>query len=52
MPYILINTMFGSILIRTSDNASIPQDPTNGDYQDYLSWVAAGSPSVWQAPRP
>lgn len=32
---------------RLSDNAFIPFDPRNTDYQEYLEWVAAGNhPSV------
>ena len=30
-------------IIRTSDNAIIPFDPDNTDYQDYLKWVAEGN---------
>ena len=30
-------------LVRLSDNASIPFDPANTDYQEYLKWVAAGN---------
>ena len=29
-------------IIRTSDNAFIPFDPANTDYQEYLKWVAEG----------
>ena len=30
-------------VIRTSDNAFIPFDPDNTDYQEYLKWVAEGN---------
>ena len=30
-------------LQRTSDNAFIPFDPDNTDYQQYLAWVAEGN---------
>jgi len=29
-------------IIRTNDNAFIPFDPDNTDYQAYLAWVAQG----------
>jgi hypothetical protein len=42
--YKLINGDFNDILIkRLSDNAFIPTDPNNTDYQKYLEWVAAGN---------
>ena len=32
-----------NIIIRTTDNAAIPKDEGNTDYQAYLAWVAEGN---------
>ena len=31
------------VIQRTSDNAFIPFDPANTDYQAYLKWVSEGN---------
>jgi hypothetical protein len=43
--YKIINNRFGNPdgIQRLSDNAFIPFDPANTDYQEYLKWVAEGN---------
>jgi hypothetical protein len=35
--------MDSQCVIRLSDNATIPFDPANTDYQEYLKWLAKGN---------
>jgi hypothetical protein len=32
-----------STILRLSDDAFIPFDPANNDYQEYLKWVSEGN---------
>ena len=43
--YKLTKSLFGETgsVQRLSDNAFIPFDPANTDYQQYLAWVAEGN---------
>ena len=50
MTYKLLKEYYGNgtsvvrpVVIRKSDNAQIPFDPNNTDYQEYLAWVAEGN---------
>ena len=42
-PNHLITGLEANCVIRTTDNAGIPFDPDNTDYQTYLKWVAEGN---------
>ena len=41
-------SMLGNVktLIRIIDNADIPFDPANTDYQQYLAWLAEGNEPI------
>ena len=42
--YKLLNSIdLKQYVVRLSDNACIPFDPANTDYQEYLKWVAEGN---------
>jgi hypothetical protein len=43
MMYQSAKTLSGEMIVRVSDNAWIPQDTANSDYQQYLAWVAEGN---------
>ena len=36
-------TKYNDCILRIADNAFIPIDPANTDYQQYLAWVAEGN---------
>ena len=38
-------------ILRRADNAFIPPDPANTDYQEYLKWLAEGNTPL-PAPEP
>jgi hypothetical protein len=47
MNYKLINSQVGLQFVqRLSDNAVIPFDNANRDYQEYLAWLAEGNEPV------
>jgi hypothetical protein len=41
--FIVLGRTEPSIVIRLSDNAFIPFDPANTDYQAYLKWLEQGN---------
>jgi hypothetical protein len=41
----------GDTILRLADNAFIPPDPANTDYQTYLAWLEAGN-TPEPAPEP
>lgn len=41
--YQIAQTLSSEMIVRVADNAWIPPDPANSDYQQYLAWVAEGN---------
>jgi hypothetical protein len=44
--YKLLQTSYSKVIQKTDDNgvvSSIPFDPANTDYQQYLAWLAEGN---------
>ena len=43
--YKLVNSPYGGLVAihRLADDAFIPPDPANTDYQQYLAWLAGGN---------
>lgn len=39
----LITNQEADVILRLSDNACIPKDPDNKDYQEYLEWLKEGN---------
>jgi hypothetical protein len=50
MTYTLTNVP--EIIIRDEDQAFIPIDPDNVDYQEYLAWLEAGNKPTPYTPLP
>lgn len=48
----MYKTITKSNVLRLSDNAAIPIDPANSDYQLYLSWLADGNKPLPADPPP
>ena len=46
----MLNQVSDSVIVRDEDNAFIPFDPANVDYQDYLAWLAKGNEPTPAAP--
>jgi len=40
---VVSNRVNQTAILRIDDNAFIPFDPANTDYQEYLKWVAEGN---------
>ncbi len=42
-PYQIVTLPGATFIRRVADQAMIPADPANQDYQAYLAWAAAGN---------
>lgn len=42
----------GDTILRLADNAFIPPDPANTDYQKYLAWLEEGNKPLPADPKP
>ena len=38
-----VGEVYSDLILRKEDNAFIPFDEANTDYQEYLAWVAEGN---------
>jgi hypothetical protein len=41
--YQIAQTLSEQMIVRVADNAWIPMNEANSDYQQYLAWVAEGN---------
>lgn len=47
MPYTLTNTGYETFHLVNAAGSTIPISQGNRDFQDYLYWLVAGSPTDW-----